>query len=318
MEDLHHQVVLVGSRQILIIGAWTAFVNKPSCVNHALSKLIITTLYIESRYVTVFQVFIVLPLNHSLQRWNGTFFEKTTLRNVGLTIQLNHASDPCPLPVKGPADFVVFDSTGIHRVSLNFCGCRKSTRENITRRIQLLRNRWFPATSEKPKTVFTFSVLKIFHQLTLQSKVSIYDYYHTILRLTDPYELDKMTVLLNFDLGSIKYLRYICSTDILSFIGYLGFGEIYKGSNMLHEDMIPMELIQPLQESLLSNARHAPIPRRTFRKIGKMLHFTYGKLPFSFAVAEYSCHIFQISVHTFPCYGCQLQAEKQRPGDKRH
>ena len=129
-----------------------------------------------------------------------------TLRNVGLTIQLNHASEPCPHPVKGPADFVVFDSTGIHRVSLNFCGCRKSTQENITRRIQLLWNRWFPATSEKPKTVFTFLVLKIFHQLTLQSKVSIYDYYHTILRLTNPYELDKMTVLLNSDLGPIKYL----------------------------------------------------------------------------------------------------------------
>ena len=204
MEDLHHQVVLVNPRQILISAAWIAFVNKTFCANLALSKPIVTTLYIESRYV--FQVFIVLPLDHSLQRWNGTYFEKMTLRNVGLTIQLNHASEPCPLPVKGPADFVVFDSTGIHRVSLNFCGCRKSTRENITRRIQLLRNRWFPATSEKPKTVFTFSVLRIFHQLTLQSKVSIYDYYHTILRLTDPYELDKMTVLLNSDLGPIKYL----------------------------------------------------------------------------------------------------------------
>ena len=171
--------------------------------------LIVTTLYIELRYV--FQVFIVLQLNHSLQRWNGTYFEKTTLRNVGLTIQLNHASEPCPLPVRGPADFVIFDSTGIHRISLNFCGCRKSNRENITRRIQLLRNCWFPATSEQPKTVFTFSVLKIFHQLTLQSKVSIYDYYHTILRLTDPYELDKMTVLvylLNSDKIFMTYLQY--------------------------------------------------------------------------------------------------------------
>lgn len=204
MEDLHHLVVLVNPRQTLISAAWTALVNKPSYANHALSKLIATTLYIESRYV--FQVFIVLPLNHSLQRWNGTYFEKTTLRNVGLTIQLNHASEPCPIPIKAPADFVVFDSTGIHRISLNFCGCRKSSTKNITRRIQLLRNRWFPATSEQPKTVFTFSVLKIFHQLTLQSKVSIYDYYHTILRLTDPYELDKMTVLLNSDLCSIKYL----------------------------------------------------------------------------------------------------------------
>ena len=45
-----------------------------------------------------------------------------------------------------------------------------------------------------------------------------------------------------------------------------------------------MELTQPLQESLLSNALHDPIPRRTFQKTGKMFHFTYGKLPFFFAV----------------------------------
>ena|ERR1700678_4400886 len=56
MEDPHHQVVLVESpnlplAQILIFVAWTAFVNKPSCANHVLSKPIVTTLYIELRYI---------------------------------------------------------------------------------------------------------------------------------------------------------------------------------------------------------------------------------------------------------------------------
>ena len=60
---------------------------------------------------------------------------------------------------------------------------------------------------------------------------------------------------------------------------------------MPREDMIPMELIQLLRESLLLNALRVPIPRRTFQKTGKMLHFTYGKLPFSFAVTLLNTHV---------------------------
>jgi hypothetical protein len=50
---------------------------------------------------------------------------------------------------------------------------------------QLLRERWFPATLARPQTVFTFDCLETFHELTLQGKTSLYDYYHTLLRRSD-------------------------------------------------------------------------------------------------------------------------------------
>ena len=53
-ELLHHHVVLVESPippRILIFTAWTAFLNKTFFANHVLSKLIVTTHYIELRYI---------------------------------------------------------------------------------------------------------------------------------------------------------------------------------------------------------------------------------------------------------------------------
>ena len=45
--------------------------------------------------------------------------------------------------------------------------------------------RLFPATTLDPQTAFTFSVLKSAQLLSLQSKLSLYDYYSCIEMLTD-------------------------------------------------------------------------------------------------------------------------------------
>lgn len=52
-------------------------------------------------------------------------------------------------------------------------------------RTQLLREGWFPATLSRPQTVFTFECLEFFHELTLQGKTSLYDFYHTLIRRSD-------------------------------------------------------------------------------------------------------------------------------------
>ncbi|KAJ7801661.1 hypothetical protein B0H14DRAFT_2615098 [Mycena olivaceomarginata] len=53
------------------------------------------------------------------------FFERRTLKDMGLRIQLGHwhSSDHvCPLPQAAPGDdFVIVDSTGVHPVHLDFC-----------------------------------------------------------------------------------------------------------------------------------------------------------------------------------------------------
>jgi hypothetical protein len=118
------------------------------------------------------------------KRWNGKFFNKDSLQNHGYQYQLGHSGAPCPCPHSGPANFVVFDLLGPHHVSINYCHCGDELSES-TAWTQLLREGWFPATLSRPQTVFTFECLETFHELTLQGKTNLYDYYHTLLRLSD-------------------------------------------------------------------------------------------------------------------------------------
>jgi hypothetical protein len=116
------------------------------------------------------------------QKWNGLFFVKTTLQTLGLRYQLGHSGAPCPCPQAGPKNFVVFNISGPHHLAINYCQCGD---EPLSNWVQLLRERWFPATLLRPQMVFTFYCLETFHELTLQGKTNLYDYYHTLLRLSD-------------------------------------------------------------------------------------------------------------------------------------
>jgi hypothetical protein len=110
------------------------------------------------------------------------FFARTTLKDLGLRVQLGHpVGQRCVNPRRAYNDeFVVLDTLGIHDVGLDYCGCETAKPEPI----QLLRFRWFPATSESPKTAATFTMLEFFHLLTFESKASAFEYYHTLHRLT--------------------------------------------------------------------------------------------------------------------------------------
>ena len=106
------------------------------------------------------------------------FFDKDSLRNLGLRYQLGHCGDCCPLPLPGPQNFVLFDTFGPHFISIDYCNCHDEHLQNYT---QLLREKWFPATLSRPQTAFTFDCLETFHKLTLQGKTNLYDYYNTLL-----------------------------------------------------------------------------------------------------------------------------------------
>ena len=70
--------------------------------------------------------------------------------------------------------------------------------------------------------VFTFDCLETFHKLTLQGKTNLYDYYHTLLRLSDNANLTTPVVSqypLPLFLGSD-----VNSTDTMKFIMYLECG----------------------------------------------------------------------------------------------
>ncbi|KAJ7821404.1 hypothetical protein B0H13DRAFT_1660306, partial [Mycena leptocephala] len=125
---------------------------------------------------------------HRVEEWRSGMFARTSLKQLGLRIQLGHGKPSSrgrrscvnPKPAVDD-DFVIIDTHGIHEVSVDFCAC--STAQ--PRDIQLLRARWYPATGKSPRTAATYRVLHRFHLMTLESKCSGQEFYRSIARETD-------------------------------------------------------------------------------------------------------------------------------------
>lgn len=66
-----------------------------------------------------------------------------------------------------------------------YCICGDPGVEPVARRRQLLRARWFPATLARPSTAFTFRLLDFLHKLQTQSKVNLYDFYLSLVSVTN-------------------------------------------------------------------------------------------------------------------------------------
>ncbi|KAF6740893.1 hypothetical protein DFP72DRAFT_996362 [Ephemerocybe angulata] len=124
-----------------------------------------------------------LPL-HRIQKWNGHFFVRVPLKSLGLRIQLGHPpGELCPKPdTAWGDDFIIIDIDGVHTLGVDYCACGCSTKSQV---IQLLERRLYPATTINPKSAATFRVLEIFELLQYESKVSPYELYNSISRLTD-------------------------------------------------------------------------------------------------------------------------------------
>ncbi|KAM6504124.1 hypothetical protein JOM56_001067 [Amanita muscaria] len=136
----------------------------------------------DAQQQTLFKAHRLNPL-HRIKLWNGQFFESTSLKALGLVIQLNHTiDDPCSNPALAfNNEFVIIDSHGIHSVCLQYCNCHRA----VSRLVQLLRLRLFPATVVDPKTAATFCLLEAFQLLSFTSKVSAFEFYQSISRQSD-------------------------------------------------------------------------------------------------------------------------------------
>ncbi|KAF8439266.1 hypothetical protein L210DRAFT_3646022 [Boletus edulis BED1] len=120
---------------------------------------------------------------HRVKQWNGRYFERTSLKNLGQRIQLRHVrGDKCYRPIPAVKDdFVIIHTNGVHSLGVDFCGCERAEQPSH----QLLRKRWFPTSSDKPRTAVSFAVLEQFHLLSFESKVSAYEFYSALMRLSD-------------------------------------------------------------------------------------------------------------------------------------
>ncbi|KAJ6511745.1 hypothetical protein DFH09DRAFT_868953, partial [Mycena vulgaris] len=82
---------------------------------------------------------------HRVERWNGKFFEKTSLKTLGLCVQLGHpARVRCREPLQAHEEFVVLHTNGIHDVNIDLCDCEDVAKAGSAD-VQMLRAGWFPA-----------------------------------------------------------------------------------------------------------------------------------------------------------------------------
>ncbi|KAJ7579361.1 hypothetical protein C8J56DRAFT_897711 [Mycena floridula] len=150
-----------------------------------------------------------MPL-HVVKKWNGTFFEKVSLQSLGLRVQLGHAGNAqCLSRKEKPIKFTVVHTNGIHSVSVDYCQCHGGASAGQEYQ-ELLRNEWFPATHLEPQTAATFRCIEQFHILTLTGKVTPFDYYTGIQRLTD-----------NTGCKKVSWLKMIHRSGIESFCGWV-------------------------------------------------------------------------------------------------
>ncbi len=91
-------------------------------------------------------------------------------------IQLGHNGPTCPCPGPIQENFVVIDLSGIHTINIRYCACHNTSRSAASH-IQLLRFHCFLSTITRPQSAFTFDDLNTFHLLTLQGKLSVYEFY---------------------------------------------------------------------------------------------------------------------------------------------
>ncbi|KAJ7635987.1 hypothetical protein DFH06DRAFT_1002998, partial [Mycena polygramma] len=122
---------------------------------------------------------------HRIYGWTGFYFVKEPLHTLGLRVQLGHPDfSRCTAAEPSKTGFVTLHINGIHDVLVDFCGCEGANAAGPPE-VQLLRAGWFPATHERPHTAATFAVLEQFHQETLQAKVTMYDFYGVLEKLTN-------------------------------------------------------------------------------------------------------------------------------------
>ncbi|KAI6140385.1 hypothetical protein EDD17DRAFT_1770182 [Pisolithus thermaeus] len=139
----------------------------------------------------------------SVQRWNGTHYQPTSLMDLGFLWHIGHGGDPCPCNWSDPdpeeSGYVTGDSPSNHRKSSQFqmtivhpegilshevsvCKCPGSDPNDW--HLDLLHQRLFPASISKPKTAFTF-VLDHFLIDALECKTSAMSFYQKLKRFTN-------------------------------------------------------------------------------------------------------------------------------------
>ncbi|KAF9514796.1 hypothetical protein BS47DRAFT_1294741, partial [Hydnum rufescens UP504] len=84
-------------------------------------------------------IMLAINCHKLLLKWNGQSFESTSLKDLGLIIQLGHPNVLCPNLKAGPGSFIMIHTNGLHLLNIHFCDCLQA----VLPYQQLLHSCWF-------------------------------------------------------------------------------------------------------------------------------------------------------------------------------
>lgn len=116
---------------------------------------------------------------HRFREWKGHHFVDCDSSQLGIILHLGHGGHECNLGKT--CTFTLGDITGIHTLNIRFCrhpGSADSPR-------QLLDAQIFPCSDKRPKSGFTFTLLRKFHYLGTEAKLSSQRYYNVLVCQTN-------------------------------------------------------------------------------------------------------------------------------------
>lgn len=140
---------------------------------------------------------LALPFSRSnrcSKYWTGLFWKRSSLFKLrpDSLFQLGHSNGVCALPSETTHRLVVLHSNGVHEIRTRYCNCVASSGDE--KRLQLLRQRWYPATVINPQTCATFQVLDLYEKLFLVGGMNVHAFIGTLENLTSCLRFDDVPV----------------------------------------------------------------------------------------------------------------------------
>jgi hypothetical protein len=120
---------------------------------------------------------------HQVQEWNHGLgcYLPASLADLGLVVTLDHTDGSRCFSTSRKRILNVVHTNGIHQLAVCQCDCSmEELRRPAISPGQLLSNKLFPATHDRPNTVFTFQVLELFNQLNLESYINVNQFCDTM------------------------------------------------------------------------------------------------------------------------------------------
>lgn len=112
--------------------------------------------------------------------WNGSWWERTTLADLGLVVYLGHSGKKCERQTSH-SSLWVGDVFGFQNVNVHYC----AHDGHPPRYLQLLAVGLFPCSDATPQSAFTISLLEHYDICTTLGAMTGQKYYNVLVKETD-------------------------------------------------------------------------------------------------------------------------------------